>query len=631
MVLGCAVPLLCGAALSLLYNHIPISYDGVDTFSGIVIRSSANYFVLQTWRGRFYIYNYGNTFELLDIVKVSGSAIKYFHANYESQFDFGEYLRLQGVTYEVKAYSKDTILAFPIRMREYAGLLTSGLNEDASALFKSLLFNQKDYSSSLLSNANAVGVSYIVSSSGIFYMGILSFARKRFHYFLNDKYADACTIGLGSLLLIFGITKTGIVRAYVCLWMRFINKYRFKERFERPEVLSFSGLAMLIMNPFLASDSGFLLGFGVSFAMFYGKYILLRYGKKESKIAAMFLIRLIIFPISVSSAGYRPLAFLYTLLLTPLSWIGVIIGYPSVIFHFGKGMLNGYASFYGTIVKWMDANNPALPIPILGTGFYFVYYVALFLCLFFIEVGAYYLKNKLIIALISTYLVSLVPAQYLFTAQVSFINVGQGDSILIRHRSSVVMIDTGGVVKLDMANDTLIPFLRKQRIYHIDCLIGTHGDYDHIGAKDELMKNFNVKRYVDDASEFPLTVGQLTFTNYNVYEGSDENENSLVLKTEILGKSWLFTGDAGVETEEKIVRDFPDLDVDMLKLGHHGSKSSSSEDFLKLLSPEMVIISVGRGNKYGHPDPEVIKRLEKLNIPYRRTDLEGTITYYGFA
>jgi competence protein ComEC len=191
------------------------------------------------------------------------------------------------------------------------------------------------------------------------------------------------------------------------------------------------------------------------------------------------------------------------------------------------------------------------------------------------------------------------------------------------------MIDTGGIMNMDMATETLIPFLRKQRIYHVDCLIASHGDYDHIGAKDSLMANFKVNRFVEDASEFPLKIGGLTFENYNVYQGSDENENSLVLRTEVLGKSWLFTGDAGKEVEQKIVRDFPDLDVDMLKVGHHGSSTSSTEEFLKLITPEMAIISCGRANKFKHPNDEVLARLEKLKIPYRRTDLEGTITYFG--
>ena len=629
MVLYGAVPLAFGAALSFAYNYIPISYDGVDSFSGIIVRDSSSYFVLLTLRGKFYVSAKDHSYELFDLVRVNGFAKPYFHANYESQFDFGEYLRLKGVTYEISSKSIEMILGNPIRMKSYGASMTGFLDENARPLFRSLLFNQKDYSSAILSGANAVGASYIVSSSGIFYMGILGFFHRQFKFRLNDKPADLAEIAVGTLILPFGITKVGILRAYLCLWARFINKHILKDRFEPHEVLSAVGIGMLAISPFFASDSGFLLGFGVSFTLYYAKPILARFGKIEKKILALFLIRLIVFPISVSDSGYRPLSFYYGLILTPFSWIAVILGYPCVIFHFGGGMLNGYASFYKMMVEAFAKNSPSLPLPIIGTGFYFVYYIVFLLCLFFVEIGARPLKNGLIIGCIGVYATSLIPVQYLFTSQVSFINVGQGDSILIRDRSTVVMIDTGGIMNMDMATETLIPFLRKQRIYHVDCLIASHGDYDHIGAKDSLMANFKVNRFVEDASEFPLKIGGLTFENYNVYQGSDENENSLVLRTEVLGKSWLFTGDAGKEVEQKIVRDFPDLDVDMLKVGHHGSSTSSTEEFLKLITPEMAIISCGRANKYKHPNDEVLARLEKLKIPYRRTDLEGTITYFG--
>lgn len=94
-----------------------------------------------------------------------------------------------------------------------------------------------------------------------------------------------------------------------------------------------------------------------------------------------------------------------------------------------------------------------------------------------------------------------------------------------------------------------------------------------------------------------------------------------------MGKTFLFTGDADTTIEKKIIDDNPSLRADVLKIGHHGSKTSSSYNFLKQISPEVCIISVGQNNKYGHPDKDVINRLNKLNIKYRRTDLEGTISY----
>lgn len=250
--------------------------------------------------------------------------------------------------------------------------------------------------------------------------------------------------------------------------------------------------------------------------------------------------------------------------------------------------------------------------------------------LYFYNIGLTNFGNLFAILQISSLLFPSLPLENAFVQQISFINVGQGDSILIRDKNVTVMIDTGGISSFDLAKEVTIPFLRKQKIYKIDCLIASHQDYDHIGAKNSLISNFSVRKYVESRDDFPLKVGNLTFNNYNIYDYNDENEKSLVLSLDFMGKNFLFTGDADIEIEKKILKDNPNLKTDVLKIGHHGSKTSSSYAFLETLHPEMCIISVGQNNKYGHPNEEVINRLKKLKLKYRRTDLEGTITYKTF-
>ena len=152
-----------------------------------------------------------------------------------------------------------------------------------------------------------------------------------------------------------------------------------------------------------------------------------------------------------------------------------------------------------------------------------------------------------------------------------------------------------------------------------------------MGAAKDLMKSFNVKRYVDSKDDFPLKIGGIELINYNVYESDDINETSLFIGTKILGYSFLFTGDAGQVTERKIIKDNPSLDCDILKVGHHGSETSSCIEFLKAVTPEVAVISVGRVNSHGHPKDAVLGRLRAVGAKIRRTDLEGTITYRGLA
>ncbi len=235
------------------------------------------------------------------------------------------------------------------------------------------------------------------------------------------------------------------------------------------------------------------------------------------------------------------------------------------------------------------------------------------------------------LALFGGIALSYLPGANLFSEGVYFLNVGQGDCIIIRDGLTAVMLDTGGVLSFDMAEEVLIPFLRKERIYKIDCLIASHNDFDHIGAKESLMENYKVLDFKSGADSFPLRVGDLYFENANVYSWSEENDSSLVLSLSFMGKSWVFAGDASIATEKKILEDNPDLPCDVLKVGHHGSDTSSSEEWLDALNPKEAIISCGAKNKYGHPHEEVINRLKERDITIRRTDLEGTIRYARFS
>ena len=192
------------------------------------------------------------------------------------------------------------------------------------------------------------------------------------------------------------------------------------------------------------------------------------------------------------------------------------------------------------------------------------------------------------------------------------------------------MIDTGGNKSFDMAEETLIPFMNKKKITHLDALILTHDDFDHSGAKDSLCQNFTVKNVLTEANQFPYKVGDLCFTNLNTFDFTEENDKSLVLSLDFIHKKFLFMGDASVKTEEKILETY-NVDCDILKVGHHGSNTSTSDKFLKAASPNEAVISVGAKNSYKHPSHEIIDRLKKYNVKIRRTDEEGTICYFSLT
>ncbi len=230
---------------------------------------------------------------------------------------------------------------------------------------------------------------------------------------------------------------------------------------------------------------------------------------------------------------------------------------------------------------------------------------------------------------------------------VHFIDVGQGDAILLQYKNANVLIDTG----IEAEYSQLYRYLHKKSVKKIGTLIVTHPDSDHMGAADYVMRDFSVKRiymttYKSKTKEYKemlRAIKKYKVERINVKEGSTipvgslksmvlsanakaekSNDSSIVLLLQHGENKFLFASDAPAKVESKIKEKY-DIDVDVLKVAHHGSKSSSPIAYLKEVSPEYSIISVGIDNKYGHPVSSVLKRLNKYGKHTLRTDLNGTI------
>ena len=230
---------------------------------------------------------------------------------------------------------------------------------------------------------------------------------------------------------------------------------------------------------------------------------------------------------------------------------------------------------------------------------------------------------------------------------VRFIDVGQGDGILISCEGRSMLID-GGPSK---QSSKIYAILKRLGISHLDYIVATHPDADHIGATSGALnyascdvcycstKEYDTKtftslvKYLDKlgvgitiptcGDSFQLGSATCTFVG-PVHPSDTDNDNSLVIRLDYGSTSFLFTGDAETEEEQDILASGADIDVDVLKVGHHGSKSSTSARFLKAANPEYAVISVGK-NSYGHPTEEVLDRLNEAGITTYRTDEVGSI------
>ena len=208
-------------------------------------------------------------------------------------------------------------------------------------------------------------------------------------------------------------------------------------------------------------------------------------------------------------------------------------------------------------------------------------------------------------------------------AEVTFINVGQGDSILIRGplSTSDILIDTGKPSQWN-AVETI---LEAKGIRRLDVLIITHGDQDHSGNQEQVIETFHPKQVITSHHE-PLISGFLSLYDLNPVVNADENESSITDYLLLNGMKLLLMADASKKTEEAIIRQYPNLSCDLLKLAHHGSHTGTSEKFLNTVRPYLGIISSGAYSIYHHPSPEVTERLKNHRIPYLNTREEGDIS-----
>ncbi|TAA68352.1 DNA internalization-related competence protein ComEC/Rec2 [Planococcus salinarum] len=441
------------------------------------------------------------------------------------------------------------------------------------------------------------------------------------------------------------------------------------------DVLLLSFIVFIAADPYVIYKIGFQLSYGASFGIIYSLK-LLEAAKSPVSMGLLitFLSQFTLYPIllfhfyglSLSSFLVNSLFVpLYTLVILPMNILALFLTFafqPAAVFVFY--MYEPLRLIVERWTAWLAEWPHQMWVPGKPGG--------LFLCLM---LGGVILFYSLVERGVSWWKIGIgfVPA-ILFSAmpyfdgalKVTFIDVGQGDSALIQlpYRKGVYLIDTGGLLRFDregfservrpfeVGRQVVAPYLQGEGISSIDKLILTHPDADHAEGADEILQLFTVDELhltpgsesseivrgletdLDDTSiRLPgrssfWRVGEITFSYLSpddgIYEG---NNDSLVLLMEYQGTKVLFTGDLETAGENEMLRLYGDLleDIAVLKVGHHGSKTSSGETFLAELRPALSIFSSGKDNRYGHPAEEVEERFERLQLPTLNTADRGTI------
>ncbi|OIJ16170.1 DNA internalization-related competence protein ComEC/Rec2 [Anaerobacillus arseniciselenatis] len=534
----------------------------------------------------------------------------------------------------------------------------------------------------ILESYQSLGIIHLLAVSGL-HVGLVSASL----YFLFIRLGVTKERAIDLLLImlpIYAVLAGGapsVLRA-TAMSMVVLLSLRAHLKLNPLDGISYVCLLLLVFNPSYIFHLGFQLSFLVSYSLIISANTLLnRYSSWVIQLLVVTLVaQFVSFPIIVYnfyeiSLWSIPLNLIYipfvTFFALPLSFVVFISHFifplfsESLLIIFDFVIVNAHRGLAYVMTfpfSTLTFGKPPLIIVVF-------YYLAIGLNLYVWE------KSPSIGQLIKSSSIFLVVALFHWHIHyitnegvITMIDVGQGDSIYIElpRREAVYLIDTGGLVDFrlndwstrtktfDVGNDVLLPYLKAKGVRKIDKLILTHGHFDHIGGAEALIGEIPVEKilygigpvegvfeqqllrdFYNEGTEIEFVQkgyywkrGDFNFQVLAPVGGEQTlNDRSIVVYTKIGGLYWLFTGDLEAPGERRFLNNFNAIEVDVLKVGHHGSNTSTTEPFLEFVDPSFALIPVGRTNYYGHPHPDVIGRLEANDIKIFRTDHHGAIRY----
>lgn len=514
--------------------------------------------------------------------------------------------------------------------------------KDSTYLYAFILGKTELISDEVLTSYRENGISHLFALSGLhvsIFSSILLFILKK----LRFKEILNYVIIFIFLLLFSFVTgfSPSILRATLLFFLLGINKV-FYLNIRTLDILYLVFIILVIINPFIIYNLSFILSFTAAFFLIFSSDLL----KGKNYFVSLFKVSLLSYfaslPLSIYYFGYTNLLGtilnlvfvpLVSFMVFPLTLLTFIISKFYSILNITTNLLEGLSLLFNKF-------KIIIYFPRINLIFVFIYLSILMLYIKF--------KKKICLYLIIVLLIFFKIRPYMDNnTYIYYIDVGQGDSILVvtPHLNKIILIDTGGIVsfnenyKSNIIKNKTIPFFRRIGINKVDYLFLTHGDYDHAGEANELLSNFCVKKvFINKGNinniekkinnkevlrlkNFVIDNIKVNSLNNNVF--NNENDDSTILLFNIYDYKFLFMGDASIKTEEYLLNNYILPNVDILKVGHHGSYTSTSTDFINVIKPKYSVISVGENNMYKHPNKNVLDILD--NTKLFRTDVDGTI------
>lgn len=598
-------------------------------------------------------------------------------ADNPGQFDASMFYQSQGILY---TFQTDEILDVEgnVSYREYLTCIREYLAEKLMILYeerdggilKAILLGDKSSlreEDQLLYQKN--GISHLLAISGL-HISLIGISMYRFFRKVGLTFLEA-GLPSGALLLFYGmLTGFGVstVRA-VCMFLVMIFADILGRAYDMASAMSLAAMILLMKSPLLARQAGFLLSFGAVLGICLVYPVLESVIKPKRKVSKTILfsisLSLVTYPLTVHFFYEYPL---YSILLNfivipcmPVVMISGASGLFAGCFRAGFGKILGIpAHLVLSFYDFLGSRIMGFPSAVVRLGqeapWQLIAYYALLL---FSLAGLWYARRK-IYGLFLPIALLLVTLRFRSGLEFTMLDVGQGDGLFLRFPGAVTcMIDGGSSGVKNVGAYRILPYLKYEGVGKIDYWIITHADQDHISGLMEIMELSGTLEEIpigtllfpsienpdglymelwELAEEKGIMVG--TIGTGDVIRGdnfsieckypvknsycTDKNDISTVLSLSYEEFSMLLTGDLGFEGEQNLLRDGLADSVDVWKVSHHGSKYSGSEEFLKVLRPNLSLISVGKNN-YGHPNPELLERLNIIGSHIETTLEHGAL------
>ena len=491
------------------------------------------------------------------------------------------------------------------------------------------------------------GISHLFAISGM-HIGLFSLLiltiLKKLKMSINKSYI--ITISFIWFYAFLTGFSSSVLRAGLLFTLLSINKL-FNLNIKSIYVLVLTGCILIVINPLIIKDIGFIYSFTTTFGLMYSSKII----KKYKVIGVSLIAFLVSLPITINNFyEFNILSIIINIIFVP--YVSIIV-YPICLLTYIFSFLEPITYFSLNIMEYLSTHLVGIDYFRIVMPKMNIFMVIIYYLIFFILVNKRFKLCVVILCLI----LSVNSNKYLLddSFHVEFLDVSQGDSILIRYpkNNKIVLIDTGGIVSFNNTNtykvsDSTITYLKSLGVKTIDHMIISHGDYDHMGEAINLVNNFKVEKVIFNCGPYndlenelikvldkkkikyyscikELNIGKNKLHFLQTKEYDNENDNSNVIITELNGYKFMFMGDASVTTEHEILDKYNLSDIDVLKVGHHGSRTSSSKEFINEINPKYSIISVGKNNRYGHPNKEILDNLNNSKI--YRTDENGSIMF----